>query len=44
MDSNVCVLTEQGYPAGSFGCNPVTEEEKKNLEKKKEEKEDSDKK
>lgn len=31
--SNFGVITEQGYPMGQFGFNPISEEAKKKLEK-----------
>lgn len=31
MSSNYGVLTEQGYPVGQFGFNPLTEQESKKI-------------
>ena len=31
--SNFGVITEQGYPMGQFGFNPISEEAKKKLDK-----------
>lgn len=34
-DNNSGLITEQGFVAGSFGFNPISESEKKNIEDKK---------
>ena len=38
--SNFGVITEQGYPMGQFGFNPISEEAKKKLEKENKKNED----